>query len=66
MQYETSPESITLSALCKETVGVPDRKLFIATIHNMMADRTKVRRVKVNISEFGTLMCFAVRAVNIC
>lgn len=46
MQYDISPESITLSALCKETVGVPDRKLFIATIYNMMADRTKVRMVK--------------------
>lgn len=54
-----------MSALCKKIVGVPDRKLFIATIHKMMADRTKVRMVKVNISEFGTLTCFAVRAVHI-
>lgn len=50
----------------KRTVGVPVRKLFIATIHMMMVDWTKVRMVKVNISEFGILACFVVRAVKIC
>ena len=47
-------------------MGVPDRKLFNATIPKMMAEREKVRMVKVNVSGSGTLTSFAVRAVNIC